>query len=183
MARILMLISPLVIGLFGTAAQSGATVSLGPDPVLGGGEYSTGGGITVAVELRNRNGRAALCGVWAESERLTVYLRRDGGAVLSKGSIMLGSEVLTHDLGFLQQVSPRASYAGATAGCTRIGRAWQPADRAQPLRVRIPRRELRFGGFGRDGGGLRIRFRDTGRANPALVAGSLLPRPWTSVGD
>ena len=105
------------------APQAGANPRLGPDPVLGGGEYSTGGGLTVAVELREMNGRTGLCGVWAQSRRLTVYVRRAGHCVLSKGTIALDDRVLTHDLGFLKRVAPAHSYAGAPAGCGAAGLA------------------------------------------------------------
>lgn len=163
-----------------SAAQAGEAVRLGPSPVLGGGEYSTGGGVTVAVELRNRAGRTGLCGVWAESERLTVYVRRKGWRVLQKGTITLDGRVLTHNLNFLNQVAPAASYAGAPAGCVRLDRPWRAGDEARKLEIRIPRQDLHFDSNGRKSGGLRITFRDTGKVNPALGAGSLLPKSWTS---
>jgi len=170
----------LALAFLASAAAAGSPFRLGSDPVLGGGEYSTGGGITVAVELRDWNGRTGLCGVWAESEQLTVFLRHKGKEVLAKGSIALGREVLTHNLNFLRQVAPRSDYAAVPAGCVVLDRAWQPADAAKPLSVRLPRREFRFGGVGRGNGGPRFTFRDKGRVNPAMGAGSLLPRSWTS---
>lgn len=177
------LIAPLALAFASTAATAGTTVGLGPAPSLGGGEYSTGGGVTVAVEMRNWSGKTGLCGVWAESERLTAYVRHKGDDVLEKGSIALGGEVLTYNLDFLQQVAPSQSYAGAPAGCVRLSRDWRPSDANRPLEVRIPRQDLRFGGNGTRGGGLRVTFRDTGHANPALTAGSVLPRKWTSFGS
>lgn len=162
------------------APQAGANPRLGPDPVLGGGEYSTGGGLTVAVELREMNGRTGLCGVWAQSRRLTVYVRRAGPRVLSKGTIALDDRVLTHDLGFIKRVAPTGSYAGAPAGCVRLDRPWHPGDATARLDVRIPRQQVYFGQGGRDHGGPRITFRDTGLHNPAMTAGSLLPQHWTN---
>lgn len=166
-----------------TAAQAAAPIKLGPDPVLGGGEYSTGGGVTVAVELRNMAGKTGLCGVWAESERLTAYVRHKGGKVLAKGSIALGGEVLTHDLGFLNRVAPAASYAGAPAGCVRLDRPWQPGDANRRLEVRLPRQEMHFGRHGRRGGGLKITFGPSESVNPALLSGSVLPSAWTGTGS
>ena len=41
-----------------TAATAPQTVArLGADPVLSGGSYDSGGGITVAIDLRERDGR------------------------------------------------------------------------------------------------------------------------------
>lgn len=177
------LIVPLALALTCTAAAAGSTVRLGPAPVLGGGEYSTGGGVTVAVEMRNWAGKTGLCGVWAESERLTAYVRHKGNVVLRKGSIALGGEVLTHNLDFLEQVAPSQSYAGAPAGCVRLQRDWRASDANRRLEVRIPRQELHFDRNGTKGGGLRVTFRDTGHANPALTSGSLLPKKWTSYGS
>ena len=155
--RPLRLIVPLALALTCSAAAAGSTVKLGPSPVLGGGEYSTGGGVTVAVELRNWAGKTGLCGVWAESERLTAYVRHKGNVVLRKGSIALGNEVLTHNL---------------NAG-----------DANRRLEVRIPRQELHFDRNGTKGGGLRVTFRDKGNPNPALTSGSLIPKKWTSFGS
>ncbi|MEQ8897901.1 MAG: hypothetical protein RID23_12490 [Roseovarius sp.] len=181
--RPLRLISTLAILIAGTAAIAGTPAKLGPAPVLGGGEYSTGGGVTVAIELRNWAGKTGLCGIWAESERLTAYVRHKGNVVLAKGSIALGNEVLTYNLNFLQQVAPSQSYAGAPAGCVRLNRDWRASDANRRLEVRIPRQELHFGRSGTRGGGLRVTFRDTGHANPALTSGSLLPKKWTSFGS
>ena len=174
------LLALLCLALPLAPAEAGTIVKLGPAPVLGGGEYSTGGGITVAVQMHEWAGRTGLCGVWAESEQLTAYLRDEGRRILAKGSIALGGEVLTYNLDFLRQVAPRDSYGGAPAGCVRLKRAWRPGDAARTLKVRIPRRELRFGNQGHNGGGLRITFRDTGRVNPAMRAGGLLAKSWTS---
>ena len=173
-------LAALCLSLTAGVAPAAEPVRLGPDPVLGGGEYSTGGGITVAVELRNWAGQTGLCGVWAESERLTAYVRRKGNRVLAKGSIALNGRMLTHDLGFLNQVAPADSYAGAEAGCVRLDRPWRAADRSARLDVRLPRQELVFGRNGRKSGGLRIRFGPSEHPNPALTAGSILPRKWSS---
>ena len=181
--RPLRLIVPLALALTCSAAAAGSTVKLGPSPVLGGGEYSTGGGVTVAVELRNWAGKTGLCGVWAESERLTAYVRHKGNVVLRKGSIALGNEVLTHNLNFLEQVAPSQSYAGAPAGCVRLSRDWRAGDANRRLMVRIPRQELHFDRNGTKGGGLRVTFRDKGNPNPALSSGSLIPKKWTSFGS
>jgi len=40
-----------------------ATSKLGPAHVVSGGEYTSGGGISVAAEVRNNSGRTLVCGV------------------------------------------------------------------------------------------------------------------------
>lgn len=176
---------PRLVAVVAAVLASGATAAegpfrLGPDPVLGGGEYSVGGGITVAVELRRSGGDTVLCGAWAQSEQLTALLSDKGNEILAKGKITLGAEVLTHNLNFLRRIAPRPGYAGAPAGCVRLDRAWRAGDAARPLKVRIPRRELRVGGgVGRAGGGAHYTFRDTGKLNPAMGAGGVLPARWT----
>ncbi len=179
----LMLMLALVLWLGGgvgvNARQMREQVPLGAGHILAGGEYSTGGGITVAVELRNLSGETGLCGIWAESERLPAYVRHDRGGILAKGSIALNGQVLTHDLDFLNQVPPSVSYVGAPAGCIRLDRPWRDSDAKGRLEIRLPRRELRFGGGDDRGGGIRIRFTRSNRANPALTDGSVLPASWT----
>ena len=162
----------------GHAGQTGDAIALGPDPVISGGDYSTGGGITVALELREIGGRTGICGAWAQSERLTAYVRGKGREVLSKGKVLLGGSVLHHDLRFLRRVAPAESYAGAPANCIRTARPWAGAAGRMP-RVRIPRQLVvleRSSG----GGGLEIRFRQSDGTNPAMKAGSLLPARWTT---
>lgn len=163
-------------------AEAGEMPRLGLAPVIGGGEYSTGGGITVALEMRNMTGRTGLCGVWADSAQLSVYVRRAAPRVLAKGSVALDGRVITHDLGFLKRTASADSYAGALAGCTRLKRPWQPGDGSGRLEIRIPRQQVHIGQNGGKKGGPRITFRDTGHPNPAMTAGSLLPAEWATPG-
>ena len=180
--RILPRIAALIAmsAIAGAPVQAASTVKLGPNPVLSGGEYSTGGGITVAVELREIGGQAHICGVWAESERLTAYVRRKGRDVLARGKVELNGRTLTHDLGFLRQVPAAESYAGAPAGCMGLGRAWQTGDAGRKPRVRIPRQLVVFERDGSGAGGIEITFRQTSTPNPALTSGSILPKNWTT---
>ncbi|MBS4009756.1 MAG: hypothetical protein KGZ72_03265, partial [Roseovarius sp.] len=47
-----------------TVAGPKMVARLGADPVLSGGSYSSGGGLTVAADIREQQGRVLLCGVW-----------------------------------------------------------------------------------------------------------------------
>lgn len=168
----------MIATLFGPAAalagQTGGGTILGPAPVLGGGSYSTGGGITVAVETREAQGRLAICGTWAESERLTAYLIGQSRRILASGSLAVDGRQVHHGLLFLNQVEPAESYAGAEAACVVTTLPWR-ADAAPE--VWIPRQTVVVERGG--SGNLEIRFGARDTPNPAMQAGSLLPRDWT----
>ena len=172
----------VLLGAAHAQAMDYPQARLGPAPVLGGGSYSTGGGITVAVELRPIDGHMGLCGVWAQSRQLPVVIRHKAHDVLAKGTIVLDGRILTYNFDFLRQVDPAKSYAGALAGCVKLARPWRAGAAAGRLEIRIPRQLVYFDDrdWKHGGGGLRITFRDKGLPNPALDKGSLLPSDWTN---
>ncbi|WP_317057298.1 hypothetical protein [Roseovarius rhodophyticola] len=159
------------------ALAAPSTVSLGGAPTLGGGEYSTGGGITIAVEPRRTvDDQLALCGVWAQSDRLIAYVRRSGPSVLDRGSLAVNGRVVYRDLSFLNQVAPSKSYAKSEATCVGTSLPWQGNASVE---IRIPRHVVVQD---RDGSrdGIEIRFGPSEAANPALLSGSVLPSRFTS---
>lgn len=156
------------LGLAGLAACSpnmpAGKATLGPDPALGGGFFTSPGGLTVAVDARNIGGRTGICGVWAESESQSVMTRNAGPRILASGGVTLGGETVAQGLGFLRKVAPATSYAGLDANCITTGRVWRAGDENRPLRVQLPRQIVRnemdtdFG----DSGGIIIWFRPGG---------------------
>ncbi|MDW3117042.1 MAG: hypothetical protein R8G60_04080 [Roseovarius pacificus] len=62
---------------------------LGSDPALGGGTYTSGGGITVAADLRNQGGRTMVCGVWAQSRQQSILTKLVERKVLGTGAVYL----------------------------------------------------------------------------------------------
>lgn len=150
-------------------------VKLGPAPTVGGGEYSTGGGITVAVELRASQSGTLLCGAWAESTQLPVYVRHKGRDVLKRGSVARDGKVIAQGLEFLREVPPAASYAEAPAACIRVRGA-----ASGRLAVLFPPLQVVNEPSGREGGTITIRFASSDAPNPALKQGSLLPSWLTS---
>lgn len=159
------------------APVAAGEVTLGPDPVLGGGSYSTGGGLTVAVAPREtRDGRLAICGVWAESTRLTAYLTGQAPRILGTGNIAVNGRTVLRNLQFLRHTAPARDYTGAQAGCAVTDRRFTGRERVE---IRIPRQVVLRENSG-ESGGRTIRFGPAESRNPALGAGSILPESWTS---
>ena len=139
-----------------------AVSRLGLMPVLDGGSYSTGGGITVAAEIKPLGGMTALCGVWAESAHQSVFTKGKAAQVMGSGSVYLGDTVLHRGLLFMQKATPSDSYVGHDAKCVKTQRPWQVGDETQPMQIRFPRQVVHrevddFGGMS-----MPVMFRQTG---------------------
>lgn len=137
-----------------------AVARLGPSPALGGGTYTSGGGITVAADLRNQEGRTMLCGVWAQSRQQSVLTKHVERRVLGTAAVSLGNETLARGLVFMPEVSPRADYAGAEAGCVITDRPWRTGDEDRTPEIRIPRQVV--ADQSDESGTLIIEFKPTG---------------------
>ena len=111
---------------------------LGSDPALGGGTYTSGGGITVAADLRNQGGRTMVCGVWAQSRQQSILTKLVERKVLGTGAVFLGDEPVVRGLVFMREVEPRADYGGAEAQCVITERPWRAGDETRRPTVRIP---------------------------------------------
>ena len=111
---------------------------LGSAPVVSGGTYTSGGGLSVAVELRDAGGLTQVCGVWALSRQQSALTKLAEHQVLGSGSVHLGRERILSNLLFLRRVDPSPDYAGQEANCTRTARAWQPGDAARRPEIHIP---------------------------------------------
>ena len=137
---------------------------VGTDPIdprysVGGGEWSSGGGITIAARAFERNGVAVICGAWTMDRQsvLTILLNDD---VLEAGSVYLDGDRAVQNLSFMRQVRYSDNIAGEQANCVATGRPWKADYAAAPARVRIPR--MAFGRGGRRAN--RVVFRETQRA-------------------
>ncbi len=147
-------------------AKAQNTVVLGPHTVLSGGEYSTGGGITVAVELRNLKGMAALCGAWSESRHLTIYLKGKSKKVLSNAVVLVNGNRAHQNLQFLKETNPTSSYTGEDGNCFELGRPWRSSDSSADIAISIPRQLVYFD-RGKASAAEDIWFRQTETSNPA----------------
>ncbi len=160
---------PAVLSL--VACTTGGTdnvTRLKAEPVLSGGTYSTGGGITVASAFRNVGGRTAVCGVWSESTAQTPYTKGKAGKVLSSGAIYLDGARLLSDLGFFRKIPPTTDYSTVSAPCAVSNIPWQPAYASSFPDIRLPQQIVY-----QDRGGVKgpiVAFRQTG---PGAFGGSL----------
>lgn len=172
-----------VLGLSARADTRAPDAPLGPNAVVSGGEYTSGGGLSVAMEARQINGRLGLCGVWAQSDAMSIYTRNAGRQVLSKGSVALNGKVVTKNFNFLNRVRAAKNYAGAPAGCVMLEQLWRPQDAIATLEIRIPRQKVHLTANKKKGASPRVWFTRSDNSNPALFKGSLLPSKYTSFGS
>ncbi|MBQ0809634.1 hypothetical protein [Roseovarius sp.] len=132
---------------------------LGSDPVLSGGRYDSGGGLTVAADIREAQGRVLLCGVWAQSHQQSVLTKGKAVDVMGTGAVFLDGAALARGLVFMREVPPARDYGGQEAGCVLTERVWQAGyATAEPV-IRLPRQVVHVEG---DLGHFVVTFRQTG---------------------
>lgn len=134
---------------------------LGDSPVVTGGTFTSGGGLSVAAELRESEGQTLVCGVWAQSRQQSILTKGKAQRVINTGSIFIGRERVVQNFLFMNEVDPSASYAGKESGCLLLDRAWSASDAQQTPLVRIPRQVVHKEID--EAGGLIVYFVDTGR--------------------
>lgn len=148
----------LILGLAGTAqAQAQAQNTLSEGVTLSHGSYSSGGGITIATELRPKDGRTTLCGTWAQSESQSSYTSGTARNIVQLASVYVEGQRIYQNLGFMPQTAPRLDYAGAPARCVLTDLPWR-AGRVPE--VFLPRQQISHSTGG--GSDRNITFRQTG---------------------
>lgn len=155
-------LSLLALGACAIPTTEGPSLTLGPEPAIGAGLFNTGGGLVVAAEAREIDGRLGVCGAWA-SGRQSVLSKQGNAQVLESASIYVGGTRVLHGLGGLPRTSLDAGFAGARAHCVVSAEPWQPAFAQAPVAVRLPRQIIENESDGNllNGGGLIVRFRQT----------------------
>ncbi len=111
---------------------------LGPAPTVSGGQYSSGGGVTVAAELRQVGRDAFLCGVWTQSRGQDRRTEKQAVEVLARGTVTAGGIRLSEDLRFMRRIAPGRSFANARANCVETGVAWAEIGTRRTLSVTFP---------------------------------------------
>ena len=143
-----------------TAAGPDVVARLGADPVVSGGTYSSGGGISIAVDVLENNGKTMLCGVWAQSRAQSVLTNGVEANLLGSGSVSFGETALARGLLFMPEVDPAADYAGQEARCVVSERAWQAGDESRRPQIHIPGQVVHVESD--EMGGFAVTFRQTG---------------------
>ena len=144
----------LILGLCGTAQ---AQNMLSERVTLAHGSFSSGGGLTIAAELRRAGDRTALCGAWSESSSQSSYTTDEARRIVRLASVYVEGRRIAQDLGFMPRIPPRLDFAGAAARCRLTDLPWR-ADRIPE--VFMPRQQIsRANGGGSDPD---ITFRQTG---------------------
>ena len=138
-----MMIGP-VLALAACTTYVGQTTAtlLGHDILKSGGSYSSGGGITVAAELREANGQTMVCGAWAQSVEQSILTKGAARGVLASSSIYHGRERVAQDLTFMQEVQPAADYSASEARCRLTERAWRTGQNTSDFTIRMPRKQV-----------------------------------------
>ncbi len=128
-----------VLALVGcTTATSVGTDPIDPRYSVGGGEWDSGGGITIAARAFERNGVTVICGAWT-MDRQSVVTSELNDAVLEAGSVFLDGDRAVQNLSFMRLVRYSDNIAGEQANCVAAGLPWKADYDAAPARVRIPR--------------------------------------------
>lgn len=158
----------------GLAGMAGAQTLLSERVTLAHGSFTSGGGLTIAAELRpTATGGTALCGVWAESASQSSYTLGEARRIVKLASVSVDGRRVTQDLGFLPQVAPQLDYAGQPARCRALDLPWR-AGRVPE--IFMPRQQISTAKGG--GSDPAISFRQTGAGamSPALDVVPLLVR-------
>jgi len=169
--RVLPCLAALALGACTVSVPQG-TALLGPDLAVGGGTYTSPGGLSVAAQVQNIGGRTGVCGVWAQSESQSVLTKFAANGVLAKGAVVLNGDVILKGLDQFAEVPPAPSYAGQTGNCFVTEAPWSGGGQA---RIVIPRQVVNRDGefdLGSEGGFVVV-FRPGGpSAHPSD------PKPW-----
>lgn len=155
------------LALLAVACTRFATVGtdvIGPGYAIGGGEWNSGGGITIAVRAFERGGATVVCGAWTTDRQsvLSVSQNRD---VMEAGSVYIGRTRIVHNLAFMARIPYSDNITGSQANCVASSVPWRAEFAETGPHTRIPR--MSFGAEGGDedsgGGGDPLRFRETER--------------------
>lgn len=154
----------LVLGL--TAACSGlarvGTETVDARYTTGGGEWDSGGGVTVAARVFEREGTTIVCGAWT-TDRQSVLTTELNDDVIAVASVYIGETRVMQNLGFMARVANSASVAGAQANCVASAKPWLREFAKESVRLRFPRMVFQLD----EEGGTSVRFRETAR--PSVV--------------
>ncbi len=140
------------------------TDPVGPGYATGGGEWNSGGGITVVVRAFERDDATVVCGAWA-TDRQSVLSANMNYGVMETGSVYIGRTRIVQNLVFMARVPYSDNISGAQANCVASSVPWRAEFAEKEPRLRFPR--VAYPPDGGDvksaGGGSPLIFRETTR--------------------
>lgn len=103
------------------------------------------GAIQLAVMIKEIGGKTAVCGMWAETERLQAHVRashlpRRGRA---NTTVDVGNRRLIKGLGFMAEVAPEDFVTGTTVNCQVTNVPWEAGFTRQKIRLSSPKSRSR----------------------------------------
>ena len=112
--------------------------TVGPGYGVGGGEWNSGGGITAAAGVRERDGRTAVCGAWAAGSQAAItYGWNDD--VMAAAAVSVAGERLVQNLSFMTEARGPQALPGAQANCVTSSVTWRAEFADARPRLHFPR--------------------------------------------
>lgn len=157
----------LTLVALGLAVACSGSAGVGVEAVdaryaSGGGEWSSGGGITAVARVFERGGVTVVCGAWTTDRQsaLSALLNED---VIAAASVYVGETRVAQNLGFMARTAYSGNIAGAQANCLASPKRWSQAFATTAPRFRFPRMVFMLD----EESGTSVRFRETER--PAII--------------
>ena len=128
-----------VLALAGCAtATPMGTDAIDSHYVTGGGTWSSGGGITAVVRVKERDGAALVCGAYAMDRQSTMSVELNRW-VIEAAAVDLAGDRLVQNLSFMRQLPYSGNIAGQQANCVASGKPWKAAYADAPPSLRFAR--------------------------------------------
>ena len=127
--------------LFGCAAPAGPPAGadrIAPGYVSGGGDWSSGGGITAVARAFGRDGRTVVCGAWM-TDRQSVISFNSNDSVMAVASVSAGDTRLVSNLLFMSRLEYSDDITGQSANCVYSTEPWTERLAASQVNLRFPR--------------------------------------------
>jgi hypothetical protein len=132
------LIAAMLLTAACTRFASVGTDTVGPGYVQGGGDWDSGGGITVVARVFERGGATVVCGAWT-TDRQSVLTAELNDDIIETGSIHLDGDRVAWNLGFMTELRQAENLSGVQANCVASGKRWRPAFAEAEPRIHLPR--------------------------------------------
>ncbi|MEO0774119.1 MAG: hypothetical protein AAFZ04_13145 [Pseudomonadota bacterium] len=123
------------------SAQSGHSTAMAPGAQIVEYTFKPYGAIQLAAMIKNIGGKTAVCGMWAETERLQAHIRAGNlhRRIRTTASVDLGNRRPITGLGFMKQVTAEDFKAGTQVPCRVTNVPWEAGFARQKIEFAAPR--------------------------------------------